>query len=65
MKMPKHLFVRWEMGNQKGDECLLAFEDADQVVEDDGPSTVGVYELKEIQTLSKRVYQSKASREAK
>jgi len=51
-KLPAVLHVRWETVYE---ECLLAYENAVDAVEDDGPTLVGVYELVRQDKLSKKL----------
>ena len=52
-KFPQFIFVRYERSGGGG--YFVADEDAISVIDDDGPTHVGTYELKDISELSKRV----------
>lgn len=59
MKLPKVIFVRFERDPNADVEYLAAFETVAEGIEDDGPTTFGVYELREKTVARKKVEQYK------
>lgn len=57
-KLPKAITVRWETPSN-GPPCLLAFETQADAVEDDGPTTMGIYQLVDTCTLKKVIASAK------
>lgn len=52
MKLPKTVFVHIE--GDKPEQFLVATESIERAIEDDGPTSIGIYELKKIDTYEKR-----------
>ena len=61
--LPKWLYARVE---QNGSESYIVAEPKPQeIVDGDGPTVIGVYQLVEKQTLAKRIYQAKPARKVR